>query len=166
MRRGGRGRIALVGLTLLLVAWPAEAAPKLGAGVLTNGTYSVCNAGTPDARLSFDFAGRMPAGSTVYTVTAGRAAGTWDCLTSTSVPLAMRGQTPSGSFRWNCAGRIWLELSVGGGPPIFSYEGRCKTEGRPGQFRLALVFQTLQDRDPSIGHERWTFAGAYVAGTG
>jgi hypothetical protein len=166
MRSVSKGWIARGGLLLAVIVGtlPAQAAPKLGAGAITNGIYSVCNSVSPMGRLTFDFIGRMPAGSHVYTVTGGRANGTWACESPT-IPFAMRGTTPSGSFRWDCVGRIPVEVSVAGWPPIFGYEGRCKTRGMPGGFQLGLILQAIEDRDPSIAHSRYSFVGAYVAGS-
>lgn len=158
--RFGAAVLAIAGLAFA----PAGAAVNPGVGVVPRGFITSCDLARPVARLEFDFAGRMPAGTAAYTVTSGRATAAWDCFTSPNVPLRLTGQTPSGRFEWLCAGGVWLEVQIAGLPPQFSYRGLCRTLGLPGRFELVVVMQAIQDRAPSPLRQRWTVTGAYVTG--
>lgn len=152
-------------LTVLVasVAWPSEGAriPIPAAGVIYEGRFHGGPGCTGIGGLRF--AGRMPAGNTVYPIVAGSQEDGCAWLFLTGGPLALAGETPSGRvFHWDCVGQgVWRkdpsleDLAEDLGDPLsiysdleqtgighggfITYSGSCATEGFAPRFILRMV---------------------------
>lgn len=164
--------LSVVTLTLLVPA-PGSAA-KRAVGIVTGGVYHGCGR-FQEPHINFSFRGRMLAGRSEYTVIEGTGNGMWFCGEGTP-GFTLVGETPSGTFTWNCSGPIKRlhDGYVGGLPanldtltiePTWLFDTTCKTVGVAGPiFSVQIVMKALK----FTGYDRqedpqWTFSGAYQA---